>query len=527
MRLPATLQEVLDAAPSGLLAVRSTPRGTDVPVLASVLLDVTDDLPADVQGGILHLVGVLPDDDRIPALIDQIGSLGYAAVTVKRRGRQLHDLVSLAGEHGVAVLEVTDEAGWSAVHAVVVSVLGAAGLRRSTGRANAADELHEIANAVAAAFGGSVSIEDLDRRVLAYSSIPGQRIDAYREAGILQRLVPSKDTDRQQYQQVYNTPGVLRFPAAGDELPRSVTAIRAGDIPLGTIWAIESDDGVTAAQLQALSDAAAVAAVHLLRMRHADEIGQLARGDALVSLLDSNLPTDALMARIGLSPGPARMLLAAPIEPGSRTQLSIVAAAAGRYLTAYHPSAVVAALPGWVCVLVPDRGETEARRLAGGIADEAGRALGSPVRVAYSSADVYPSSLAQLYAEVMETATVAEATGHVGPIVHVTDIADDVLLRSMGDVIAQKPHLASTPVRLLLEHDARHTSDLAATLLAWLEELGDVRAVAERLSTHPNTVRYRLRRAFEVMGHPAWDPDSRLMTWLRLRQELGSQGGPE
>lgn len=522
MRTPALLSELLDAVPAGMLTARTTPRGTDVPVLGSVLLDVTDAVPADVQGGVLHMVGVLPGDPGAADLVRQVGGLRYTAVAVKRRGQSLVDLAAVAKEFGVAVLEVNDDAGWSAVHAAVTSVIGAAGLRTSSSRASATDELHEVANAVAAAFGGSVSIEDLDRRVIAYSSIPGQRIDAYREAGILQRLVPSKATDRQQYQQVYNTRGVVRFPAAGDELPRSVTAIRAGEIPLGTIWAIESDDGVTDQQLQALQDGAAIASVHLLRLRHADEIGQLARGDALVSLLDTNLPTEMLLARIGMSPGPARMLLAAPVDPASRTQLSTVSAAAGRYLAAYAPSAVVATLPGWTCILMPDRGNDETVRLAHGISGEATRALGTEVRVAYSSTDVYPADVASMYAEVMETATVAEAQQHAGPVVHMSDIADHILLQAIDDVVAARPYLASLPVARLVEHDASTGGSLAESLLVWLEEQGDARACAERLSTHPNTIRYRVRRAFTVMGHPAWDADMRLATWIRLRLVLRS-----
>lgn len=520
MRASATLADVLDGVPAGMLTARAAPQGDDVPVLGSVLLDVTDSIPPDIQGGILHMVGVLPDDPRVPDLIQAVGDLGYTAVAVKRRGRSLLALADVASGRGVAVLEVADDAGWSAVHAAVTSVIGAAGLRTSSSRASATDELHEVANAVAAAFGGSVSIEDLDRRVIAYSSLPGQRIDAYREAGILQRAVPSKDTDRQQYQQVYNAPDIVRFPAAGDELPRSVTAIRAGEIPLGTIWAIEPDEGVTDKQLQALRDGAAIASVHLLRLRHADEIGQLARGDALVSLLDSDLPTDVLLARIGVSPGPTRMLLAAPIEPGSRTQLATVSAAAGRYLAAYEPSAVVATIPGWTCVLTPDRGEAGAERLAKGVSDEAGRALGSSVRVALSSSHVYPSGLSAMFAEVMETATVAEAHGHPAATVQMADIADEILLTAIDDLVASRPNLASVPVSLLLEHDARTHGNLAETMLTWLEEQGDVRACADHLATHPNTVRYRLRRAFAVMGHPAWDADARLITWIRLRHAL-------
>jgi hypothetical protein len=52
------------------------------------------------------------------------------------------------------------------------------------------EELFALANAVAAVIGGSVAIEDLDHRVLAYSSIPGQRIDDLRRRGILERRVP-------------------------------------------------------------------------------------------------------------------------------------------------------------------------------------------------------------------------------------------------------------------------------------------------------------------------------------------------
>lgn len=522
MRQPALLTEVLEATPAGLLTARSTPRGTAIPVLGSVLLDLTDEVPPDVAGGIAHMVGVLPEDPRLPGLVAGLGDLGYAALTVKRRGGSLVALAELAAAQGIAVLEVRDDAAWSAVHAAVTSAIGAAGLRASSPRATPNDALHETANVVAAAFGGSVSIEDLDRRVIAYSSLPGQRIDAYREAGILQRLVPSKATDREQYQQVYAAPGIIRFPASGEELPRSAVAIRAGDIPLGTIWAIEPDEGVTDAQLRSLTDAAAVAGVHLLRLRHADEIGQLARGDALVALIDGNIPTDATMARIGLPPGPSRMLLVAPADSAARTQLTVVSAAAGRYLSAYAPSAVVAALPGWTGVLLPDRDEAEVERLALGVADEAARAVGQRVRVALGSPGLYPGQVAQMYAEVLQIATAAESTAVPSAVVRRTDVVDRILLDGVDDLLAERPVLASPAIDRLLAHDRQHDGALARTLLVWLEEQGEVRACAERLATHPNTVRYRLRRAFAVMGHPPWDPDARLAAWIRLRRALRS-----
>ena len=53
-------------------------------------------------------------------------------------------------------------------------------------------------------------------------------------------------------------------------------------------------------------------------------------------------------------------------------------------------------------------------------------------------------------------------------------------------------------------------------MLAWLDAMGDVRAAAQRLTVHPNTLRYRLRRATAVGGLQLDDPRSRLMHHLQL-----------
>ncbi|MER7164168.1 PucR family transcriptional regulator, partial [Streptomyces lydicus] len=93
------------------------------------------------------------------------------------------------------------------------------------------EELFALANAVAAVIGGSVAIEDLDHRVLAYSSLPGQRIDELRRRGILERRVPDDPEQLRQYREVLGARGVVRPPVlAPDELPRAAAAIRAGDL---------------------------------------------------------------------------------------------------------------------------------------------------------------------------------------------------------------------------------------------------------------------------------------------------------
>lgn len=54
-------------------------------------------------------------------------------------------------------------------------------------------------------------------------------------------------------------------------------------------------------------------------------------------------------------------------------------------------------------------------------------------------------------------------------------------------------------------------------MLAYLDAFGDARAAARELSIHPNTVRYRVRRATEVSGLDLGDPAQRLLTELQLR----------
>lgn len=53
---------------------------------------------------------------------------------------------------------------------------------------------------------------------------------------------------------------------------------------------------------------------------------------------------------------------------------------------------------------------------------------------------------------------------------------------------------------LLEEYDTEYNSQLQETCLALARAYGDIRQTAEKLNLHPNTVRYRLRKAKQVLG---------------------------
>ena len=60
--------------------------------------------------------------------------------------------------------------------------------------------------------------------------------------------------------------------------------------------------------------------------------------------------------------------------------------------------------------------------------------------------------------------------------------------------------LRRTPLTLVQEYDARCSGGLVATLRAWCSTGFDVAAAAAAVHVHPNTLRYRLRRAGEISG---------------------------
>jgi hypothetical protein len=64
---------------------------------------------------------------------------------------------------------------------------------------------------------------------------------------------------------------------------------------------------------------------------------------------------------------------------------------------------------------------------------------------------------------------------------------------------------------------------LAETLLSWLQNGGNAKAVARQLHVHPQTARYRLRQLHGLFGEVLGDPDSRfeLEIALRARRLLG------
>ncbi|MEH0843521.1 helix-turn-helix domain-containing protein [Micromonospora sp. CPCC 205711] len=86
-------------------------------------------------------------------------------------------------------------------------------------------------------------------------------------------------------------------------------------------------------------------------------------------------------------------------------------------------------------------------------------------------------------------------------------------------------HLADTVLAPLADVRPAARQALAATLHTWLRRQGQVVAVADELHTHPQTVRYRMRRLRELFGAALDDPDARLALEIALRHRLPAAAG--
>ncbi|MDH6124148.1 helix-turn-helix domain-containing protein [Kitasatospora sp. GP82] len=395
------------------------------------------------------------------------------------------------------------------------------------------EELFALANAVAAVVGGPVAVEDLDRRVLAYSSLPDQPMDELRRRGILERRVPEGAEPpalHRQYREVLAAPGVLRLPPlAEDELPRAAVAIRAGDLPLGTLWAIEGPDGLDPPGERALLDGARLAALHMLRRRSAAELDLHAREEALRGALSGHWSPAEVRFRLGLSDRtrPVTLLGLAALclpdqEPPAITRIAAVAA---RHWAAVHAEAAITALGRTVYVLLPELEPAAVRRLAEQAVATIGQSLlrprDEPVTTALRAAISRPAEelteLTDLRAEVDDILRVTTCDQQAPAVADLTQTHARVLLAHFADELARLPRLRHPGIAAMVEHDRTQHTDYAATVTAWLDAVGNVGQAAERLSVHPNTLKYRLRRARELFGLDLDHPDDRLSCWLQLR----------
>ncbi|MFE1774398.1 PucR family transcriptional regulator [Streptomyces sp. NPDC059008] len=524
-----SLRQLLMALGDPLVELQAAPAGLDVEIRSVALLDPED--PPMARPGELVLAIGARGRAAFPALRAG-GRDGAGAVAVKMdTPAQAAALSETAVDAGVALLSVRTEARWEQVDALARAALESAPPGRPGEEAQEGD-LFALAQTTAVLTGGIVSIEDTANRVLAYSrstdtdevddlrrlSIlgwhgPEQYLSRLREWGVFQRLRASDD--------VINIDG---HPELGIRR-RLAVSIRSGERQLGIIWVQEGSTPLTEQSDQALVGAARVAAHHLVRRRRELSADLTLTHTLAAGLLEGTTGPQPLASHLGLDPARPAAVLGFSYGSTEATPPELARAEVSNLVSVHtaarHRSALVTQGDSRIYVLLPQLPRSIDLGILRGwgqeITDAAHRHLGLSLR---GSVGCIVPALGEVPASRREADRILDAMVSVGfttTVAALPDIQAEVLVSEVLTLLSAHPAMRDPRLTALVAHDTRHQGQLAETVLAYLNAFGDVRAAATELHVHPNTLRYRIRRAEELTGLDLSRPDQRLLAMLQLR----------
>ncbi|AHH96581.1 PucR family transcriptional regulator [Kutzneria albida] len=499
------------------MEVLAAPRGLDAEILDVVITD-PEDVPDTRPGDLALLIGAR-GRAAAPA-VREAARRGATAVAVK----EAEPLREVAVTAGITLLAVRPEVRWEHLESLARNVVATARGSADLEAGESLGDLFSLAQTIAALTGGSISIEDMASRVLAYSRA-GDEVDELRRLSILGREGPEP------YLALLREWGVYERLRSGEEVVhiderpelgirrRIAVGVHAGSRQLGTVWVQEGSQPLTEHADRALLGAARLAALHLVRRRDSASAGLRLRENLLAGMLDGRIAASAVAGQIGADPAkPAAVVVfALRAADRSRSELELhreeMIGIISVHAAAYRRSALATALGGRVYVLLPELTDpASVLALTREALAATRRHLGVPAQAAVGSV---VAGLDEVAASRQEADRVLAAIADQ-PEVDVAALADvrtRVLIGETLALLAEHPRIRDPQLAALVG------TELGRSLLAYLEAFGDVRAAAHRLHVHPNTLRYRVRRACELGDLELDDPDQRLFAQLQLRLE--------
>ncbi|ANI41683.1 PucR family transcriptional regulator [Mycolicibacterium vaccae] len=414
---------------------------------------------------------------------------------------------------GVAVVVVDPTMPWSEFAAIVYGLVMEG---RETESGRGPTDLFALADSLAGAVGGAVTIEDRASQVLAFSR--GQQdADPCRAATILERQAPPR------VRAVFDAHGVFAHLAVSDEpvfVPgdadigltgRMVVAARAGRELLGSVW-VACPSPLTGERRRALAEGAHTVALHLLRSRASADLERQVESELVIRLLESPADAATLASRLGLPPDALRVVaMRAGDDEGRHAALLQVFERATAGFGWSRPSRSALADATVYTVLAAEQAAVARDWVAALIAT-----LPEQLTVqAGISAPAAATELAVARTEADECLALQEGTASAVPPAY-DESWDDVLLRRLRTAArsGRTPHRGA--VAELREHDRAHGTAYVPTLRAWLQQHGDPGRTAADLGVHENTVRYRMRRMAELTELHLDDADKRFAMMIEL-----------
>jgi DNA-binding PucR family transcriptional regulator len=444
-------------------------------------------------------------------------------------------LEAAARRSGTALVAVHPQARWESLLWTVRGVLDhalddadATSLDRSAG---ADTDLFGLAQTIAALTHGMVSIEDDRAHVLAYSA-SDDAADELRRLSILGREGPADYLRRLDERGVYDRLrggddvvdvaadeelGIRRRLVVGIHMITGEVLLAAGGRararPLGSIWLQEGAEPLAADSPSVLQGAAAVAARLITRTANAPSTAAV-QIQRLLGTQGGGVDVPSLAAGLSIPTSGPAVVVGLAADELSADAVAGLASALRLHASAFARDSLVTAVGERIYVLFPQARSTSA------VSSWTGQAM---QRLAARGAAGLRAAVA---APVQRLTDVPAARSEVDRVLHgtrgqqgVTTLADSrtpVLLGEILDAVAAEPALKDPRLDALVAYDEQHGATLAASVACYLRHFGDVRAAAEDLQVHPNTLRYRVRRAEQLLDLDLGDPAARLLVEIQL-----------
>jgi hypothetical protein len=417
-------------------------------------------------------------------------------------------------DEGVAVMVVDPAVSWSELAGVIYGLV-LEGRETESGRGPT--DLFALADSLAEATGGAVTIEDRLSRVLAYSKLQ-QHADPARVATIIGRQAP------EQLRAFFDARGVFAHLMASDDplfvaedadegmTGRMVVAVRSGRELMGSVW-VACSAPLRGAALTALADGARTVALHLLRSRASADLERQVESELVIRLLEGTADAATAASRLGLPHSPSRVIAVQASIGDERDAALLLAFERATTGFGWSRPGRSALAGNTVYTLLPgDQAET-ARHWVSGLR----AALPDGVTmVAGISGAALLADLPAARHEADECLALHEGSRSGAVPAAYDESWDDILLQRLRTAARSGRSPDRGPVAELRRHDRAHATEYMATLRAWLEAQGDPTAAGERLGVHENTVRYRLRKMAEVANLQLDDAKKRLAMMIEL-----------
>lgn len=316
------------------------------------------------------------------------------------------------------------------------------------------------------------------------------------------------------------------IPEPGDPVSpqKLIMPIKAGAHCLGFVLVMPRDGVLGPLDLVAIEHAATVLALKLSQEKVAHEVEERIRGNLLQDVLTGVFPSEAdVVERAGYFGYNLRQrfrVIVVQVQDKNGKMLDDLggrwASAVRSVLRDYSPLSISGVRTDHLFVLASSGEQGSPRELADLLANRLGTLReDAAVLVSVSDESPDPAHIKQAYGEARQAIQIAQLIGQNRGVVEYDHLSVFHLLLQVKDR-TELQRFANQILGPLEDYDLRRSGHLVETLHHLFYEDDAPTQIANRLFVHPNTVKYRLRRAQEITGLRMDKPSDRFKLQLAL-----------